>query len=494
MTKNILLAATALTVMAFAGGAAAQVQITGAKVSGNVLAVSDGTTDELFTVAAESNGTEANRTTTTAAGDNVIASELKTGRFDAGAGGTNYTATITLTGAVFADAVLNADINVTGDTGSCVVSAPTVVSGGAAGQSTAQVVFNVGSTCSTTDVLNFAPNGVAFDVPFIKNAGAGGVGVSISYAVATTGAAYGGAAGSADLVQVLNGYSVYARLQSASTRLPTTFALASYTSLATGAGQYDNVIGQVAAAASSPLAASAGAFGNTVFANMAGAAMPAITANVAVNGDLSVLTPSAAPVALVVNEAKTSAATAADVAVPLGTNVTVAKAAGATNTPVTTPQSFTATVTPVVAANALVTTPVAVTAALETVGQQGTSFLAPWVQSTNANYNTVIRVSNSGAAVAGVRLSLTAPVGTATATQCTSAQLPKLASIPANGELAISSADLTTCFGAFTRGDVRVTIPALTNNLTAKLRIVNPGNIVAEQSLGAIASGVATTN
>ena len=72
--------------------------------------------------------------------------------------------------------------------------------------------------------------------------------------------------------------------------------------------------------------------------------------------------------------------------------------------------------------------------------------------------------------------------------------LAKLGSIPANGELAISSADLTTCFGAFTRGDVRVTIPALTNNLTAKLRIVNPGNIVAEQSLGAIASGVATTN
>lgn len=489
MTKNILLAATALSVMAFAGGAAAQVEISGAKVSNQALTVASGNTTSFFTLAAESNGTEANRTTTTTAGHNAIATVLKVGRFDPGAGGTNYTATITLSGATFATPILNSMVTVTGSAGACVVSAPTVVAGGAKGQSSATVVFNVASNCSATTPTDYAPNGVTFDVPFIKDAVAGNVTATVGYAVATTGGAFGGAPVTATLARSAAGYSVFARTAQANgdAAVSTSFALPAYTALATGGG-YDDIIGSIGATLATAGASSAG---GVVHANMAAATLPAITADVAVNGNLAVLTPSGAGV--VVNAAKTSA-TATAVPLP-ATNITVAKAAGAANTVVAAPQAFSATITPILPTNALVTTPSAVTGSLETVGQQGTSFVAPWVQSTNANYNTVIRVSNSGAAVnGGVRLTLSSPVGAASATQCTSAELPKLASIPANGELSINSADLTTCFGAFTRGDVRVTIPALTTNLTAKLRIVNPGNIVAEQSLGAIVHGAATTN
>jgi hypothetical protein len=143
-----------------------------------------------------------------------------------------------------------------------------------------------------------------------------------------------------------------------------------------------------------------------------------------------------------------------------------------------------------------VTTPAAVSNfSLETVGLQGTNFVAPWVQSSNtAGYNSVLRISNSGSATGPVTLSLTSPAGTASATTCSSAQLAKLANVPANGELSINSADLTTCFGPFARGDVRVTVQAQSTNLSAKLRIVNPGNVVTEQSLGAISQGVATVN
>lgn len=494
MTKKLLLAAAAVSVIGFAGAASAQVQISGAKVSGQALGINaaGSTTNTFFTLAAESNGTEANRTTTAATGDNVIASTLKVGRFDAGAGGTNYTATITLTGATFATPVLNSFVTTTGQAGNCTVSAPTVVSGGAKGQNTATVVFNVGTGCSSTTAADYAPNGVNFDVPFIKDAVAGNVSATVSYAVATTGAAFGGAAASADLVRVANGYSVFARptlAASPTTSNPTTFALPSYTALATG-GSYDNVIGSIGATTATPAATAAG---NVIHANMAGAALPVITGQAVVNGNLAVLTPTAGALTLTVNEGKTSAAMPA-AATLAATDIVVAKAAGQTNTPVTAPQAFTATVTPTLASNTLVNALAPVTGSLETVGQQGTSFVAPWVQSANPNYNTVIRVSNAGAAVAGVRLSLSSPAGTATATQCTAAELPKLASIPANGELAINSTDLTTCFGEFVRGDVRVTIPALTTNLTAKLRIVNPGNVVSEQSLGAFASGATTTN
>lgn len=473
MTKKLLLAATAVAAMAFAGGASAA-DITSASVSGQALTTT-GTTPTFYRLANESVGGTANLSTTTAAGDNNIVSALTVGRFDPGANGTTYTATISLTGATFQSSVTGASVSVTGATAGCVVGTPTVVSGGGAGQSTATVVFNVPNTCSTTT----APNGVTFDVPFTKSAVAGNVDVSVGYALANTGAAFGGAAGTAGLVRTANGYNVVARVAPASgSALPTSFALPDYTALATGSS-YDNIIGAVGAAAST-----------TTFANMKAVALPSITATVAINGNLSVLTPSISGVTLTPNAGLTQAATAAAVALPV-TNVTVVKNGTAS---VTAPQQFTATVTPALPTNTLVSTPAAVTASLETVGQQGTSFVAPWVQSSNPNYNTVIRMSNAGAAVGAVRLSLTSPVGTATATTCTSAQLPKLGSIPANGELAINSADLTTCFGAFTRGDVRVTVPALSDNLTAKLRIVNPGNVVTEQSLGAISDGVATIN
>lgn len=490
MTKNILLAATAVAALGFAGGAAAQVNISSAKVSGVTLGVNTTTsytTNTFYSVASESTGTEANRTTTTATGDNAIASALRVGRFDAGAGGTNYTATITLNGATFATAVLNSRVTVTGSAGACVVSAPTVVSGGAAGQNTATVVFNVGSTCSTTTPADYAPNGVTFDVPFIKDAAATTVSATIGYAAATTGAAFGGAPATGQLVRTTAGYSVYARpaLANGDPAVRTSFALPGYTALATGA-DYDAIIGSVAATTNTGGATAAG---SAVFADMKAAALPAITGTVSVSGNLAVLTPSStAPVTLVVNTGQTTAATAAAVVVA-PSNITVTKNGSSA---VTAPQAFSATVTPTLVSNTLVTTPGAVTASLETVGQQGTSFVAPWVQSANASYNTVIRVSNSGSAVSlPVRLSLSSPAAAADRTECTVAELPKLASIPANGELSINSTDLTTCFGAFTRGDVRVTIPAQATNLTAKLRIVNPGNIVAEQSLGAISQGVA---
>lgn len=501
MTKKLLLAASALAALGFAGAAAAT-DITGASVSGISLTTT-GNAKTAYTLANESiMTTAANRQTTTTAGANVIASGLATGSyFEPGVNGTNYTATLTLTGATFQNAISATAVTITGAQAGCTVSAPTIVSGGGAGQNTLTAVFNVGTSC-TVGAGATAPTGVSFDVPFAVDAAASSVSASVNYTVATTGGAFGGAAGTATLVQKAAGYSVAA---SASPQtdgaLPTSFALGTgtpYVALVTGTSN-DNVVGSFKVGTATAPTTSTG----SVYANMKAAALPAITYDVSVGGNFAVLTPGIATTDAVAKAAVTSSglsvntAKTAATATDLSANQTVYVTVPAGNTVSTTaPQSITATVTPKLTANTLVTTPAAVSNfSLETVGLQGTNFVAPWVQSSNtAGYNSVLRISNSGSATGPVTLSLTSPAGTASATTCSSAQLAKLANVPANGELSINSADLTTCFGPFARGDVRVTVQAQSTNLSAKLRIVNPGNVVTEQSLGAISQGVATVN
>ena len=86
----------------------------------------------------------------------------------------------------------------------------------------------------------------------------------------------------------------------------------------------------------------------------------------------------------------------------------------------------------------------------------------------------MIRISNSGAATAAVSLLLKSPFYSGTvapsAVACTTSTLSKLDKVPANGELAIDSSDLFTCFGAFKRGDIVVTIQGSPTNLSAKAR------------------------
>jgi len=500
MTKKLLLAASALAALGFAGAAAAT-DITSAKVS-NISLTTAGASKTVYTLANESiTATAANRQTTTTATHNVIASGLATGFFEPGAGGTNYTATLTLTGATFQNAVAASAVAVTGAQAGCTVGTPTIVSGGGAGQNSLTAVFNVPNTC-TVGAGGTSPTGVSFDVPFTVDAAASSVSASVNYTVATTGAAFGGAAGTAALVQKAAGYSVaVSAAPQVDAALPTSFALGTgtpYTSLVTGASN-DNVVGSFKVGTATAPANVATA----IYADMKATTLPAISYDVSVAGNFAVLEPginagdagakaAVAPAGLTVNTGKTAAT-----ATGLTANQTVYVVVPAGNTVSTTaPQSITATVTPKLATNTLVTTPSPISNySLETVGLQGTNFVAPWVQSSNtAGYNSVLRISNSGSATGPVTLSLTSPVGTASSTTCSSAQLSKLANVPANGEISINSADLTTCFGAFTRGDVRVTVQAQSNNLSAKLRIVNPGNVVTEQSLGAISQGVATVN
>ena len=70
-----------------------------------------------------------------------------------------------------------------------------------------------------------------------------------------------------------------------------------------------------------------------------------------------------------------------------------------------------------------------------------------------------------------------------TASTFTSTAAPLvLGAVPANGDLQVTSAQLTAHFGAFTRGDFRVTVNQPETGLVAKLRNTRDGQTF-EQSL-----------
>lgn len=478
MTKQLLLAAASAVAIGFSGAAVAS-EISGATVSG--VALTPGT--KAYTVASEViTSTAANLTTTSAT---TVSAKLDgTARFEPGITGTNYAATLTLTGAKFQAPVTSVTVN--GGAGNCAATPATVVSGGGAGQSTVTVVFNVSATCSVTNPVDYTPNGVTFGVPFVVDASASTVSASVGFQVAATAAAYGGANGTATLVQKASGYAVSL---AANTAKPTTLSLSStpvYSALLT-TSDYDNIIGDASADFATPGASTTG----SIYADLAAGALPPVQYGLSLSGTFGTVKPQLDGTT---NLTTTSPFTTASIAAQTGAHtITVAIPTPAT---VSGPQSYTATLTPSFAtASTVVTAPAAVSnVALQTIGLQGTSFVAPWVQSTNANYNTVLRVSNHGGTAGAVTLTLLSPSATPDRTTCTATELSKLSGIASGAELSINSADLTTCFGAFGRGDVRISIQSQSTNLTAKLRIVNPGNVVSEQSLGAITPGITSTN
>lgn len=507
MTKSQIMAA-ASAVAILAAGAASASDITGAKVSN--ITLTPGT--NVYTVASELvTGTAANRQTTTTAGHNVIASEISTtSRFTPGVGGTIYSATLTLTGATFQNAVLDADVSVTGavdadgpdniaanaDDGDddCIVSA-TVVDGGEIGGDDVTAVFTVPNTCSAA----FAPDGVSFDVPFTLNASASSASASVAYFSGASPVAFDGGADSVSLVtkSPLIGVSASADPVSGSAE-PTILSLTgingAYTLLSTASGN-DKILGSVNVAYN---AAPTTAVSSTIYSNLAASTTrPTLTYDVAVealSGDFDVI-----ELSLDTNEDGT-----ADVAIVDGDDDGTAEATGtaagdanviaeidAANTvAINTAQSYEITVTPQLSAATVIAEPGSVDEDLETIGLDGTNYLVPWVGGPQTVGNTVIRLTNSGSNdVTDVMLRLinarqrAAGVTTGAGDPIADATCSSTFTIPANGELQLTNVELGQCFGEFLRGDLTITVQADSDNLTAKARTVNAGGDAYEISL-----------
>ncbi len=143
------------------------------------------------------------------------------------------------------------------------------------------------------------------------------------------------------------------------------------------------------------------------------------------------------------------------------------------------------TVTPVITLSSGLTAPTLATTKIGSVSFEGTSLFVPWVSDGSNGTNNVIRIGNKSATVAvtSVKASLLNPATAGTSGTVASTATCELGTIPAAGELTINSAALTTCFGAFKRSDVRLTVQGAADNLTLKMRSSTAG-ITTENIVG----------
>jgi|GEM_PF-2508797 len=125
---------------------------------------------------------------------------------------------------------------------------------------------------------------------------------------------------------------------------------------------------------------------------------------------------------------------------------------------------------------------------------EGTSIYAPWVGDGTNGISYTIRLSNSSAtAIPFVQALLTSPYTTGTSGTVASTANCSVGTVPAAGELLVSSATLQACFGNFKRADVTLIVgsaaaPAAT---TAKMRATAVNGTVSEVTLGTGAAAAA---
>jgi len=127
------------------------------------------------------------------------------------------------------------------------------------------------------------------------------------------------------------------------------------------------------------------------------------------------------------------------------------------------------------------------TFAAKTIGSvsfDGVNIYAPWVGDGTNGISYSIRLGNRTAtAVGNVKATLLNPVATGTSGTVASTVACDVGSIPASGELIVNSDVLKACFGSFKRSDVRLTIQASKDSVTAKMRTASAG-VVNEATLG----------
>lgn len=128
------------------------------------------------------------------------------------------------------------------------------------------------------------------------------------------------------------------------------------------------------------------------------------------------------------------------------------------------------------------------TGALERIGRDGTNVVFPWLNDTTVSSSSGttnrIRLGNTGSAATGP---VYAEVLNQTGTVAT-APVEISPGIPAGGELRISTATLTSALGAFGRGDVRISVEAPADTITARRYLQTANGGITELSNGTVAS------
>lgn len=125
---------------------------------------------------------------------------------------------------------------------------------------------------------------------------------------------------------------------------------------------------------------------------------------------------------------------------------------------------------------------------LASIEREGTSVVVPWVASGSLsgvnNTRNVLRISNSGPVTGQVYLQVIASAAAqGVAPTSTGAVVPTGMTVPAGGDVQITSQMMQNFLGDFRRADIRVIVEGEEENLIFRSRVVQPDSTFEEISL-----------
>ena len=131
--------------------------------------------------------------------------------------------------------------------------------------------------------------------------------------------------------------------------------------------------------------------------------------------------------------------------------------------------------------------------ALETIQRDGTNVIFPWMNSTSIQTVTgttnLIRLGNVASTATGpVFAQVLNAASSASGYTAAPAPVQIAASIPANSELVVNTATLSSALGNWGRGDVQISIEAPSNSITARRYATLSNGSITEFNSGTVAN------
>ena len=490
MTKNVLLAATAVSVMAFAGAASAHdLTFRAAGTAAAHIVLADATAPGVtYPLAAEAK-TPSVAPNTFALGDRLTSGNLPSG---------NVLLTITLENAVFGTGIGAANVLADTSGGGCTTFTAAPSTGGGAGTNTATfVISNSAADCA----------GYYLDLP-ISVVAAGEVAVTTNLRTDGAQTPIDQATGPARKViisrpnafeMVVNGVTgTTGALGDTRATLDvspayTTFKLngAYHTGATFGVGSVAEDAANAQLGTAALLVDLTAKYGlirtdNVLLAHVTDADLVANGNFSAINAKLGGAA-SDSETGSVANFLNRQAALATPKAAPAPLAFSVVHATGAI------PASTYSLDTTYVLDNTLYNQEATPNAALESIERDGTNVVFPWMNSSSVQTATgtsnIIRLGNVSSTQAGaVYVQVMNAVNSAPGYVAATAPVQIFPSIAANGERVINTATLTTALGEFGRGDVQVSVEARPETITARRYATLANGSVTEFQSGTVAS------
>lgn len=454
VSKKVLLNAAATMVLA---GAAHAAVITSPSVGAETLS---GTATYAL-------ATEAAFTSNAPTGTITLPIEIETGNLPSG----NILLNVSLTNALFDGTVAGTAVDATGCSGTGTVSA-VISSGGTTATGSVTFVLSGAQICGDGDLIEV-------ELP-IRATGAGNIAATAGFTT-EGGVPVDGAAKTRNLVSLVSAFEpvVVADTTASTLTLASGFKAFSGNNVLGGVGvrlrpnTFRDLSGSNLA-----VDTDVASIAVTVSGDFSGFGTATGSASLQVGGAAATISGSSASITLTGTAASTAVTTGTSGATGLA-SVTIVPSVAPTAV-VLNASAYSASVTGTfVTGSSYSTATESASGALGSVVRQGTTILLPWTSSqTNAavtGSNNIVRIGNrTNAPIAGVFARV---VNSSASGFANSSLVPLGVTIPAGGELLLTSETLQAALGDFARGDIEVVIEAESSALSVRRLVARPDGV-----------------